>query len=81
MSFSLLLQRLPPLVGRFVPFAAVVAANGINIPLIRQRELKYGIPVLDDDDNRVGTSKVSLEAASGTQRIIAYKGTYSISGQ
>ena len=51
---------MPPLVCRFIPFAAVVAANGINIPLVRQRELKYGIPVMDKDDNKVGTSKVSL---------------------
>ena len=33
----LLLQNLPPLIGRFVPFAAVAAANCVNIPLMRQR--------------------------------------------
>lgn len=31
------LQRLPPIVSRFVPFAAVAAANCINIPFMRQR--------------------------------------------
>uniref|UniRef100_A0A5F9DPG6 Sideroflexin-3 n=1 Tax=Oryctolagus cuniculus TaxID=9986 RepID=A0A5F9DPG6_RABIT len=42
-----LTKHLPPLVGRFVPFAAVAAANCINIPLMRQRELceiQTGLP-------------------------------------
>lgn len=30
-------QHLPPIVSRFVPFAAVAAANCINIPFMRQR--------------------------------------------
>lgn len=30
-------QHVSPLIGRFVPFAAVAAANCINIPLMRQR--------------------------------------------
>lgn len=46
------------LLGRFVPFVAIAAANCINIPLMRQRELKYGIPIYDNQDNRLGTSKV-----------------------
>jgi len=49
---------MPPLIGRFVPFAAVAVANAINIPLMRQRELRYGIPVTDKEDNRLGMSKV-----------------------
>lgn len=36
-SDSASLQRLPPIVSRFVPFAAVAAANCINIPFMRQR--------------------------------------------
>ena len=30
-------QRASPLMQRFVPFAAVSAANMVNIPLMRQR--------------------------------------------
>lgn len=36
-DFARSLQRLPPIVSRFVPFAAVAAANCINIPFMRQR--------------------------------------------
>lgn len=53
---SFLPQHLPPLVGRFVPFAAVAAANCINIPLMRQRELQVGIPVTDEQGQRLGHS-------------------------
>lgn len=35
----------PPLIGRFVPFAAVASANCINVPLMRQSELISGIQV------------------------------------
>ena len=57
---ALLLQRAPPLIGRFVPFAAVAAANAINIPLMRQRELRNGVPIFDEQNNRLGLSTVSM---------------------
>ena len=55
------IQRMPPLIGRFVPFVAVAVANAINIPLMRQRELRYGIPVVDEEDKRLGMSKVDRQ--------------------
>ncbi|KAM7408694.1 hypothetical protein PAMA_002424 [Pampus argenteus] len=58
-----LATRLPPIVSRFVPFAAVAAANCINIPFMRQRELKYGIPVLDENGNRLGESANAAKQA------------------
>uniref|UniRef100_A0A3Q3LLP1 Sidoreflexin n=1 Tax=Labrus bergylta TaxID=56723 RepID=A0A3Q3LLP1_9LABR len=57
------LQRLPPIASRFVPFAAVAAANCINIPFMRQRELKYGIPVTDENGNRLGESANAAKQA------------------
>uniref|UniRef100_A0A8C7ZYI4 Sidoreflexin n=1 Tax=Oryzias sinensis TaxID=183150 RepID=A0A8C7ZYI4_9TELE len=58
-----LAKRLPPIVSRFVPFAAVAAANCINIPFMRQRELKYGIPVMDENGNRLGESANAAKQA------------------
>uniref|UniRef100_A0A8C5W6T5 Sidoreflexin n=1 Tax=Microcebus murinus TaxID=30608 RepID=A0A8C5W6T5_MICMU len=58
-------QHVSPLIGRFVPFAAVAAANCINIPLMRQRELRVGIPVTDENGNRLG------ESANAAQQAIA----------
>ncbi|XP_038677485.1 sideroflexin-3 [Scyliorhinus canicula] len=58
-----LTKHLPPLVARFVPFAAVAAANCINIPLMRQRELKFGIPVTDINGNRLGKSPKAAQQA------------------
>uniref|UniRef100_A0AAR2JTB5 Sideroflexin-3 n=1 Tax=Pygocentrus nattereri TaxID=42514 RepID=A0AAR2JTB5_PYGNA len=60
-----LTKHLPAIMGRFVPFAAVAAANCINIPFMRQRELKHGIPVTDEEGNRLG------ESASAAQQAIA----------
>uniref|UniRef100_F6WXZ7 Sidoreflexin n=1 Tax=Ornithorhynchus anatinus TaxID=9258 RepID=F6WXZ7_ORNAN len=56
-----LTQHLPSLVGRFVPFAAVAAANCINIPLMRQRELQVGIPVTDEKGHRLGESVTAAQ--------------------
>uniref|UniRef100_A0A8D3E1Q5 Sidoreflexin n=1 Tax=Scophthalmus maximus TaxID=52904 RepID=A0A8D3E1Q5_SCOMX len=63
LGFKSLATRLPPIASRFVPFAAVAAANCINIPFMRQRELKYGIPVMDENGNRLGESPNAAKQA------------------
>jgi len=52
-----LVKNLSPLVGRFVPFAAVAAANCINVPAMRSTELENGVPVFTEDGERIGDSK------------------------
>ncbi|CAJ0934130.1 unnamed protein product [Ranitomeya imitator] len=63
LGLNALTKHVSPLIGRFVPFAAVAAANCINIPLMRQRELKYGIPVTDENGNRIGESANAAKQA------------------
>lgn len=63
LGLNRLVRRAPPLIGRFVPFAAVAAANCINIPLMRQKELKDGITVTDQDGNTIGESKIAAKSA------------------
>ena len=63
LSLNKLARRAPPLIGRFVPFVAVAAANCINIPFMRQKELREGIEVYDADGNKVGESKVAAKKA------------------
>ncbi|KAK9964763.1 hypothetical protein ABG768_005907 [Culter alburnus] len=58
-----LTKHLPAIMGRFVPFAAVAAANCINIPFMRQRELKYGIPITDVEGKRLGESTKAAQQA------------------
>jgi len=57
-----------PFFQRYVPFAAVAAANCVNIPLMRQTELLKGVDVYDADKNKVGCSK--LAAAKGISQVI-----------
>ncbi|KAG8190016.1 hypothetical protein JTE90_000113 [Oedothorax gibbosus] len=58
-----LVKSAPPLVGRFVPFCAVAAANCVNIPMMRLKELREGITVIDKNGNKVGTSKTAAKGA------------------
>ncbi|XP_037780287.1 LOW QUALITY PROTEIN: sideroflexin-2-like [Penaeus monodon] len=63
-----LAKRASTLMQRFVPFAAVAAANCINIPLMRQNEIQNGITVCDDKGNELGESK--LAAAKGITQVV-----------
>lgn len=63
LGLNSLVKTAPPLIGRFVPFCAVAAANCVNVPMMRLRELRYGIPVTDENGNKVGDSKVAARWA------------------
>ncbi|XP_060624282.2 sideroflexin-2 [Anolis sagrei] len=67
-GLNLYTKRAPTLVARWVPFAAVAAANCVNIPLMRQQELINGITVTDENDNVLGTSRRS--AIKGIAQVV-----------
>lgn len=62
-SKSFLEKRVSPFFLRYVPFIAVAAANCVNIPLMRQNELLYGIDVEDEDGKIVGKSSFAAGVA------------------
>jgi len=41
-------SRAPPFLQRFVPMAAVAAANCVNVPLMRNAELNAGVQLRDE---------------------------------
>ncbi|KAM9188054.1 sideroflexin-2 [Mergus octosetaceus] len=56
-GLNLYTKRAPPLLARWVPFAAVAAANCVNIPMMRQQEIINGVTVTDEDNNELGRSR------------------------
>lgn len=50
-------------IGRFVPLIAVAAANCVNIPLMRQREMIEGINIKTEDGTVVGKSQAAAKSA------------------
>ncbi|KOC60674.1 Sideroflexin-2 [Habropoda laboriosa] len=53
---------------RYVPFAAVAAANCVNIPLMRQNEISNGIDISDENGNKLTNSK--LAAIKGISQVV-----------
>jgi len=53
--------KLPPLIGRYVPFAAVASANCINIPFMRNSEIQNGTPVFTEDGEKIGLSPAAAK--------------------
>lgn len=51
------------LIARLVPFVAVASANCVNIPLMRQHELKEGIDVSTAEGEVIGKSRVAAKSA------------------
>ncbi|NXF00679.1 SFXN2 protein, partial [Smithornis capensis] len=73
-----LLQRAPPLLARWVPFAAVAAANCVNIPMMRQQEIINGITVTDGDNNELGRSRRA--AVKGIAQVVVSRITMAAPG-
>jgi len=49
LGLNSLTKSLPPIVGRMVPFAAVAAANCINVPMMRMKEWREnGVPLINE---------------------------------
>ncbi|XP_009321550.1 PREDICTED: sideroflexin-2 [Pygoscelis adeliae] len=67
-GLNLYTKRAPPLLARWVPFAAVAAANCVNIPMMRQQEIINGVTVTDEDNNELGRSRRA--AAKGIAQVV-----------
>jgi len=61
-------KKMPPLVGRFVPFVAVASGNSINIPLMRRTELSDGIMLETAEGEKIGQSKIA--AREGISQVV-----------
>ncbi|CAD7006270.1 unnamed protein product [Ceratitis capitata] len=71
-------KRASPLFQRFVPFAAVAAANFVNIPLMRQNEIINGIELKDENGNVIGHSR--LAAIKGITQVVLSRITMAAPG-
>jgi hypothetical protein len=67
LGFNRIISSSPALssgiVGRLVPLIAVAAANCVNIPLMRQQEIKNGIAIETEDGKPAGYSGKAAVAA------------------
>ncbi|NWQ96523.1 SFXN2 protein, partial [Burhinus bistriatus] len=77
-GLNLYTKRAPPLLARWVPFAAVAAANCVNIPMMRQQEIINGVTVTDGDNNELGHSRRA--AAKGIAQVVVSRITMAAPG-
>ncbi|XP_077992303.1 sideroflexin-2-like [Glandiceps talaboti] len=63
LGLNSLTKTAPPLVARYVPFAAVASANCVNVPMMRQQEVVNGITLFDENGKEVGKSKKAARKA------------------
>uniref|UniRef100_A0A8C1XDG5 Sidoreflexin n=1 Tax=Cyprinus carpio TaxID=7962 RepID=A0A8C1XDG5_CYPCA len=77
-GLNLYTKKAPPLVARWVPFAAVAAANCVNIPMMRQQEILNGIAVTDEDGNQLGHSRKA--AVKGITQVVISRVTMAAPG-
>lgn len=77
-GLNLYTKKAPPLVARWVPFAAVAAANCVNIPMMRQQEILNGITVTDENGNQLGQSKKA--AMKGITQVVVSRITMAAPG-
>ncbi|XP_072312608.1 sideroflexin-2 [Eucyclogobius newberryi] len=77
-GLNLYTKKAPPLVARWVPFAAVAAANCVNIPMMRQQEILNGIAVTDENGNKLGQSKNA--AVKGITQVVVSRITMAAPG-
>jgi len=66
LGLNSLVKNMPPLVGRFVPFAAVAAANCVNIPMMRISELQNGASLSDSQGRAMGSSQKAAKEGIST---------------
>uniref|UniRef100_G3NFB7 Sidoreflexin n=1 Tax=Gasterosteus aculeatus aculeatus TaxID=481459 RepID=G3NFB7_GASAC len=72
------MQKAPPLVARWVPFAAVASANCVNVPMMRQQEILNGIAVTDENGNKLGHS--TKAAVKGITQVVVSRITMAAPG-
>uniref|UniRef100_A0AAQ4PZN3 Sidoreflexin n=1 Tax=Gasterosteus aculeatus aculeatus TaxID=481459 RepID=A0AAQ4PZN3_GASAC len=77
-GLNLYTKKAPPLVARWVPFAAVASANCVNVPMMRQQEILNGIAVTDENGNKLGHS--TKAAVKGITQVVVSRITMAAPG-